>query len=76
MANVVAGLLKLIFGSKADKDRKAVIPYIEKINAVYPQIEKLTDDELRARSSALMARIADAIADDETRIASLKEELE
>ncbi len=76
MANIVAGLLKMLFGSKADKDRKEVVPYIEKIKAVYPEIEKLTNDELRGRSQALMDKIATAIADDEARIATLKEERE
>lgn len=76
MANIVAGLLKMLFGSKADKDRKEVVPYIEKIKSVYPSIEELSNDELRGRSSALMADIAGAIAEDENKITSLKEELE
>ncbi|MDE6182874.1 MAG: hypothetical protein K2F53_00415 [Rikenellaceae bacterium] len=76
MANIVAGLLKMLFGSKADKDRKEVVPYIEKIKSVYPSIEALSNDELRGRSATLMADIAGAIAEDENKIASLKEELE
>ncbi|MDE7355869.1 MAG: preprotein translocase subunit SecA [Rikenellaceae bacterium] len=66
----------MLFGSKADKDRKEVVPYIEKIKSVYPSIEALSNDELRGRSATLMADIAGAIAEDENKIASLKEELE
>ena len=70
--DIVASIIKLFFGSKADKDRKAIEPYVEKIKAVYPSIEALTNDELRARSAALKQRIADHIAADEARIAELK----
>ena len=45
--DIAASLIKLIFGSKADKDRKQIEPYLEKIKAVYPAIEALSNDELR-----------------------------
>ena len=72
MSNIVANLLKLFFGTKAEKDKKEVMPYIEKIKAIYPQIEQLSNDELRARSAALKKTVQDAIASDEKRIADLK----
>ena len=53
--DIVASIIKALFGSKADKDRKQIEPYLEKIKAVYPSIEKLTNDELRAHSEALQA---------------------
>ena len=59
---IVASLIKLFFGSKADKDRKQIEPYLEKIKAVCPSIEALSNDELRARSEALKKQIADFIA--------------
>ena len=74
--DILASLIKLVFGSKADKDRKQIEPYIQKIKAVYPSIEQLSNDELRARSEALKKKIADFIASDEERKASLKVELE
>ena len=49
---IVASLIKLFFGSKADKDRKQIEPYLEKIKAVYPSIEALSNDELRDKSQA------------------------
>ena len=51
--DIAASLIKLFFGSKADKDRKEVEPYLVKIKAVYPTIEALSNDDLRARSSQL-----------------------
>ena len=74
--DIVAGLIKLIFGSKADKDRKEIEPYLQKIKAVYPSIEALSNDGLRARSEELKQRIADFIAADEARIVELKAILE
>ncbi len=74
--DILAGLIKLVFGSKADKDRKEIEPYVEKIKAIYPSIEKLTNDELRSRSAALRKAIADFIAEDEARIVDLKAKLE
>ena len=57
--DIVSKILKLFFGSKADKDRKQIEPYVNKIKEIYPSIEKLSNDELRARSAALMKQIAD-----------------
>ncbi len=74
--DIAASLIKLIFGSKADKDRKQIEPYIEKIKAIYPTIESLSNDELRAHSEALKKQIADYIADDEQKIVDLKARLE
>ena len=69
---IVASLIKLFFGSKADKDRKQIEPYLQKIKAVYPSIEALSNDELRDRSEALKKQIADFIARDEADIVELE----
>ena len=74
--DIVASLIKMVFGSKADKDRKEIEPYLQEIKAVYPEIEALSNDGLRARSEELKRRIADYIAADETRIAELRAQLE
>ena len=74
--DIVASIIKALFGSKADKDRKLIEPYLQKIKAVYPSIEALSNDELRARSEDLKKQIADYIAADEARIVDLKARLE
>ncbi|MEG1644347.1 MAG: preprotein translocase subunit SecA [Alistipes sp.] len=74
--DIVASLLKVVFGSKTDKDRKEVLPYVEKIKAVYPTIKALSNDELRQHSTDLMKQIADFIAPDEAHIVELKATLE
>ena len=74
--DILASVIKFLFGSKADKDRKEIEPYIQKIKEIYPSIEALSNDELRARSEALKKQIADFIAADEARIVELKAILE
>ena len=74
--DILASVIKAVFGSKAEKDRKQIQPYVEKIKAVYPSIEVLSNDELRARSQGLKQQIADYIAADEARIVELKARLE
>ena len=73
---LVTGLLKMFFGTKSDKDRKEIEPYVNKIKEIYPQIEQLSNDELRAHSAVLQAAVAAYIADDEAQIADLKAKLE
>ena len=74
--DILSGIIKMFFGSKAEKDRKQIEPYVNKIKALYPSISALSNDELRARSAALMQQIADFIAEDEAEIAELKLRLE
>ena len=69
-------VFKKIFGTKADRDMKAIRPTLDKVLAAYKSIDTLSDDELRERCQALRDRIKAAIAEDEARIAQIKEELE
>ncbi len=74
--DILTGLIKLFFGSKADKDRKEVEPYLIKIKEIYPTIKALSNDELRAHSAELRRRIAEFIAGDEAHIVEQKAKLE
>ncbi len=74
--NVVQSVLKLFFGTKSDKDKKEIQPYVDKILALYPTIDALSNDELRGRSAALREGIAEFIRPEEERIARLKLEIE
>ncbi|MDY3978487.1 MAG: preprotein translocase subunit SecA [Tidjanibacter sp.] len=74
--NVVASILKFFFGTKSDKDRKQIQPYVDKILAAYPAIDSLSNDQLRAHSEALRATIKAFIEPEEQQIVALKAELE
>ena len=69
-------VFKKIFGTKAERDLKQLQPILQKILAVYPEIDRLSDDQLREKSEELKGIIRDRIAEDEARIAQIKEELE
>ena len=49
----IADILKKVFGSKSDRDMKAVRPILDKVLAVYPEIDALTADGLRERSATI-----------------------
>ena len=72
----IADILKKIFGSKSDRDMKAIRPVLDKILAIYPNIDQLSNDELRARSQALREKIAAVEKPFEDRIAEIKLEME
>ena len=74
--SLVKSVLKLFFGTKSDKDRKEIQPYVDKILAMYPTIDSLSNDELRGRSAALRQTIAEFIRPEEERVAKLKVEIE
>ena len=69
-------VFKKIFGTKADRDMKAIRPMLDKVLVAYEAVDKLSDDELREKCQALKDLIQARIADDEARIAAIKEELE
>ena len=69
-------LLKKLFGNKSQRDLKEIEPYIQKIKAISPELEKLSNDELRHRIDVVKQHIQDSVADDRKRIAELKEHVE
>ena len=69
-------LFKKIFGTKAERDLKQLKPMLAKVLAAYETIDKLDDDQLRAKCDELKAKIQEAIAADEKRIAEIKLEIE
>lgn len=65
-----------LFGSKTDKDVKGLQPWVEKINAVYVTLDKLSNDELRAKTDEFRDRIQDHLSEIDSEIESLKDQIE
>lgn len=42
-----------LFGNKATRDMKEIQPWVNKVKEVYPEIAKLSHDELRAKTEEL-----------------------
>ena len=69
-------ILKSLFGDKSSRDMKLIQPLVEKVKAVYPEIEKLDNDALRARSAAIRQDIQSAAPGQKDQIAKLKATIE
>lgn len=72
----INGLLKKLFGSKADRDMKEIKPILDKVLAAYGRIDKLSDDGLRKETDRIKEIIHNKIAADEDRKKSLRAQLE
>ncbi|MBQ6433739.1 MAG: preprotein translocase subunit SecA [Bacteroidaceae bacterium] len=69
-------LLRKLFGNKSDRDMKAIQPLVEEVLKVYPEINALSNDDLRARTKELQARIREAGVPIRTQIDELKAKIE
>ena len=69
-------IITKLFGNKAQKDMRAIQPIVDQIKAQYEVIDALSNDDLRARSWALMDKLQAAVADKKARIAELKASIE
>ncbi|MCC9620844.1 preprotein translocase subunit SecA [Thalassospira sp. MA62] len=54
---MLGAIARKIFGSANDREVKALRATVEQVNALEPEIEKLSDDELRARTDWLRDRL-------------------
>ena len=50
-------LLKSLFGDKSSRDMKLIQPLVEKAKSFTPQVEKLSNDELRARTKQIQQQV-------------------
>ena len=55
---VIDTLLKSVFGSKHERDIKAIRPTVDRINALEPSLSNRTDQELRAHTGRFKTRLA------------------
>ena len=69
-------ILKSLFGNKADRDLKELLPIASKVNAEWEKIKGVSHDELRKISADLKAKIHAHVKVEEDEIASLKAKVE
>ncbi len=55
-------LLGKVFGTKNERVMKSLMPKVQAINALEPEIQKLTDAELRARTDEFRQRIQERLS--------------
>src|SRR5574344_1375360 len=68
--------LSKLFGNKAQRDLKEIMPIVDKITAIYPSIAQLTNNELRARTEAIKQRLRDVVQNERDQIAALRAKIE
>jgi preprotein translocase subunit SecA len=69
-------ILSKLFGNKAQRDLKEIMPYVDNIKARYEEIEKLSPDALREKTLELKQIIKDNAYEELTRIAELRSKIE
>lgn len=69
-------ILKAIFGDKSSRDLKLIQPLVDKIKAAYPEIQALSNDELRAKTKEIKQFVQDAAKEQREKIAELRATIE
>lgn len=65
-----------LFGNKSQRDLKEIQPYVDKIKALYPSIEKLSNDELRAKTDEIKQRIQDYVSTERKQVEEIRKSVE
>ena len=68
--------LSKLFGNKAQRDIKQIQPYVDKVKEVYPTIQRLTNDELRNRTSQIRTEIREYVSSEKKKIDELRNSIE
>ena len=68
-------VLKKLFGSKYEKDVRAVLPIVDEINQHAEELKSLSDEELRAKTEEFRGRIQEGLKEVEEKIAGVREKL-
>ena len=69
-------ILKSLFGDKSSRDMKLIQPLVEKCKSFTPVVEKMTNDELRARTKEIQRQVQEAAREQKDQIAQLKATIE
>ena len=72
----IINFLSKIFGNKAQRDLKAIQPLVEMVKAVYPEIQALSNDELRAKTKEIQNLVQSSADDIKAQIAEVKKKIE
>ena len=70
------GFLAKVFGSKSERDIKAIQPLVIKINEEFSKLSTISNDELRGKTIQFKERIATFLTDIDSKISGLKADAE
>ena len=76
MIDKVGKLITKIFGSKSEKDIKSIQPIVDQIKSFGPEMEKLSDEQLKAKTEGFRNQIQEATKETREQIAEIKKQLD
>ena len=69
-------ILSSLFGNKSTRDMKEIQPLVETIKVAYPEIAKLDNDALRAKTKEIQSTIQNSAQEQKAQIVELKTKIE
>ena len=72
----MANFFTKFFGTKSQRDLKQLNPILQKCLAAYDEVQKLTNDELRAKTIEFKGKISIAVANEQKQVDELKARIE
>ncbi|MFO0355560.1 MAG: preprotein translocase subunit SecA [Sphingobacteriaceae bacterium] len=69
-------ILKKLFGTKSEKDIKALQSKVTEINTIFKGLASISDDELRAKSNALKLKLKEAVKEENDEILTIKAKID
>ena len=72
----INNVLKSLFGDKSTRDMKLIQPLVEKVKAAYPEVQALSNDELRAKTKEIQKYVQDSAKEQKEQIDALKVKIE
>ena len=68
----MANFLSKLFGTKSDRDLKEVKPFLDATLKAYPEIQKLDNGQLRAKTLEFKERIRKEVEEEEQQLSALR----
>jgi preprotein translocase subunit SecA len=65
-----------LFGSKSERDVKAILPLVEKVKAEFAKLDQISNDELRAKTITFKETIKQGLAKIDEEIQAIKDNIE
>ena len=69
-------VLGSLFGDKRSRDYKAIKPIVDQVLAIYPEMQKLSNDELRQKSADIRNAIQESVSDKRAEIDALNQKIQ
>ncbi|MBE0654918.1 MAG: preprotein translocase subunit SecA, partial [Bacteroidales bacterium] len=74
--SILNNILGKFLGNKAERDLREIQPFVDKIKSIYPDIERLTNDELRERSTVIRKKVREYVLEEEAEAEGLRKKAE